>query len=157
MFEHVVTLRTVEEVDETILLHLFFNSSSDLQNMPIPDDAKSVLVRQQFLAEQYFLKTHFPDADVCVIFLNEQPIGRLNVHRGQEAYRILAIALLPEFRSMGIGRSLLEDILQEAAKCRKKVCLQVAWHNGLARALYERLGFEMVEDKGVYCEMQWTP
>lgn len=157
MFEHVVTLRTVEEVDETILLHLFFNSSPDLQNMPIPDDAKSVLVRQQFLAEQYFLKTHFPDADVRVIFLNEQPIGRLNVHRGQEVYRILAIVLLPEFRSMGIGRSLLEDILHEAANCRKKVCLQVAWHNGSARALYERLGFEMVEDKGVYYEMQWTP
>ncbi|MBN6186366.1 GNAT family N-acetyltransferase [Aneurinibacillus sp. BA2021] len=157
MFEHVVTLRTVEEVDETILLHLFFNSSPDLQSMPIPDDIKNVLVRQQFLAEQHFLKTHFPDADVCVISLNGHIIGRLNMHRGQKAYRILAMALLPEFRNRGIGRKLLEDILQEAANCKKKVCLQVAWHNGSARALYEQLGFKVVEDKGVYYEMQWTP
>ncbi|MFT9848536.1 GNAT family N-acetyltransferase [Aneurinibacillus sp. REN35] len=138
-------------------MNLFFNSSSDLQNIPIPDDAKNILIRQQFLAEQHFLKTHFPDADVGVIFWNEYPIGRLHVYRGQEAYRILAIALLPEFRNRGIGSSLLEGILQEATASKKKVCLQVAWHNGLARAFYERIGFEMVEDKGVYYEMQWIP
>lgn len=157
MFKHLVTLRAAEEVDEPIFLHIFLNSSLNLQNIPISDNAKSVLVRQQFLAEQYFLNTHFPNTDVSVIFLNEHPIGRLNVNRGQESYRILAIALLPEFRRRGIGRSLIKDILEEAANFRKKVYLQVGWHNGSARALYEQLGFEMVEDKGVYCEMQWTP
>jgi ribosomal protein S18 acetylase RimI-like enzyme len=66
------------------------------------------------------------------------------------------IALLPEHRNKGIGRYLIKEVMNEAYKAGKSVQLQVAWYNYAAKSLYERLGFFVIEDKGVGCEMQWN-
>ncbi|MDO7908641.1 GNAT family N-acetyltransferase [Paenibacillus sp. JX-17] len=152
-----MVLRSAKEMDEATLLKLYSECTPDLQHVPFPDELKVQLVQQQFLAERHFVQTHYPDADVGVIFDEGQPIGRLNVHRGPNGYRVLAIALCPAYRNRGIGTKLLGDILQEAKDNYKAVRLQAAWHNVSARRWYENLGFKIVEDKGVCYEMEWTP
>ena len=59
------------------------------------------------------------------------------------------IALLPEHRGNGVGSSLLRDLLAEADADGKRVTIHVERLNPALR-LYERLGFSVAEDKGVY-------
>ena len=99
----------------------------------------------------------YPEGDFSIILMGEEPIGRLYIHRGMKVFRIIAISLLPEYRGRGIGGKLLAGIQDEAAGAGKRVQLQVAWYNSAARTLYEKMGFVVIEDTGVYCEMQWTP
>ncbi len=59
----------------------------------------------------------------------------------------LSIAVLPEHRGRGIGTQLLEAILADARKQYTAVSLSVDLVNP-ARRLYERFGFEAVENQG---------
>jgi GNAT superfamily N-acetyltransferase len=64
--------------------------------------------------------------------------------------------LLPEYRRHGLGTALLEAILDEGARRRLPVSIYVERFNP-ARALYNRLGFQLIEDQDVYLLMRWTP
>jgi ribosomal protein S18 acetylase RimI-like enzyme len=65
------------------------------------------------------------------------------------------IALLSEFRKQGIGTVLLQNILAEAAENSLPVTIHVERFNP-ALKLYQRLGFSIAEDKGVYLFMRWS-
>jgi GNAT superfamily N-acetyltransferase len=64
------------------------------------------------------------------------------------------ITLLPEHRGRGIGTRLLGDLMAEAAAGGKPLTTHVERFNR-ALALYERLGFIPVADKGVYLLLQF--
>ena len=66
------------------------------------------------------------------------------------------IALIPQERGRGLGRSILEGLLDEARKARLPVRIHVEKLNPALR-LYRRLGFETIEDKGVYDLLEWRP
>ena len=153
-----ITLRPVHSGDEPFVFRLFTASRPDLEWITgISEDIKDSLVSQQYRYEQEQMLKEHPEGDFCIILLGGEPVGRLYVYCGIKILRIMAISLLPEYRGRGIGGKLLAGILKEAAGAGKQVRLQVAWYNSYARAFYEKLGFVVVEDAGVYCEMQWTP
>jgi ribosomal protein S18 acetylase RimI-like enzyme len=83
------------------------------------------------------------------VVVDGEPAGRLYVDRGEGEIRIVDIALLPDHRGQGIGGSLLRDLLVEADAGGKSVTIHVERLNP-ALKLYERLGFALAEDKGVY-------
>ena len=56
---------------------------------------------------------------------------------------------MPEHRGGGIGTSLLEELAAEADAAGKSLTIHVERMNPALR-LYERLGFSVAEDKGVY-------
>jgi ribosomal protein S18 acetylase RimI-like enzyme len=64
--------------------------------------------------------------------------------------------LLPAFRARGLGSQLLRDLLDEADRDAKITSIHVEVHNP-ARRLYERLGFVVAEDKGMYLFMERPP
>jgi len=84
------------------------------------------------------------------------PGGRLYVHRGPSEIRVVDIALLPEYRGAGVGTSLLQDLLAEGDAAGKSVTIHVERMNPALR-LYERLGFAVAEDKGVYLFLARPP
>jgi len=55
----------------------------------------------------------------------------------------LSIALLPEYRGQGIGRQLMDQMLEFALPVYKGVCLSVSRDNP-AKRLYDSCGFEVV-------------
>ena len=57
----------------------------------------------------------------------------------------LSIALLPEYRGQGLGRLLIEALLDAAARQFPAVSLSVSCGNA-AKRLYERLGFVVVAE-----------
>ena len=66
------------------------------------------------------------------------------------------VALLPAYRGRGVGTQLLEQILAEGRQLNLPVTIHVERFNHALR-LYERLGFRVEEDKGVYLFLKWTP
>ena len=78
------------------------------------------------------------------------------MHRGEAEIRIVDIALLPEHRGGGVGTALLRDLLAEADAAGKRVTIHVERFNPALR-LYERLGFSVAEDKGVYLLLERPP
>jgi GNAT superfamily N-acetyltransferase len=81
--------------------------------------------------------------------------GRLCVARWPEELRVIGIApLLPEFRRRGIGGELLRGLLEEGRSRGVPVRIHVKRQNP-ALALYERLGFRVLEDRGVYLFLEW--
>ena len=61
------------------------------------------------------------------------------------------VAILPEFRGMGIGTTLLHHVLAEATRLgAKRATLEVRASNSAARRLYERLGFYVAATRRNY-------
>ena len=124
--------------------------------MPWDDAQKDAFLRSQFDAQDAWWREHYAGASFDVVLVDGEAAGRLYVHRGPSEIRIVDIALLPEHRGSGVGTSLLRDLLAEADASGKSVTIHVERMN-LALRLYERLGFAVAEDKGVYLFLERPP
>jgi ribosomal-protein-alanine N-acetyltransferase len=70
-------------------------------------------------------------------------VGYAIVSRYVDAWHVMNIAVVPDFRRRGIGRALLERLFEvTAADPRRGYTLEVRVSNAGAIRLYERLGFE---------------
>ena len=103
----------------------------------------------QFDAQDRWYREHYASASSDIVMIDGEPAGRLYVYRGEAEIRIVDIALLPETASHGAGTALLRDLLAEADAAGMSVTIHVERFNAALR-LYERLGFMVAEDKGVY-------
>jgi ribosomal protein S18 acetylase RimI-like enzyme len=117
--------------------------------VPWDDAQKDAFLRSQFDAQDAWWHENYADASFDVILVGGAPGGRLYVRRGPSEIRIVDIALLPEYRGAGVGTSLLQDLLADGDAAGKSVTIHVERMNPALR-LYERLGFAVAEDKGVY-------
>lgn len=123
--------------------------AEELSVVPWDDAQKDAFLRAQFDAQDAWWHENYAEASFDVIVVDGEPAGRLYVHRGTSEIRIVDIALLPEHRGDGVGTRLLEDLLAEGDASGKSVTIHVERMNPALR-LYERLGFALAEDKGVY-------
>lgn len=119
------------------------------------DAEKSVFCRRQFDAQSAHYREHYPGALFQIIEQDGRGIGRLYVARWEREIRIVDISLLPEFRGGGLGTQLLRELQDEARSVSKSLTIHVERFNPALR-LYQRLGFEQIEDKGVYLLLQWS-
>jgi ribosomal protein S18 acetylase RimI-like enzyme len=116
---------------------------------------RSAFLAMQFSAQEMHFRSHYPDAECCVVEWAGRVIGRLYVERRKGEIQLIDIALLADFRGQGLGRELLQGIVDEAAACGATVSLHVARGNRAAE-LYARLGFREVDCDAVYRRMKWT-
>lgn len=150
-----VSLRPITPGDDAFLARVY--ASSRAQELALTDwgeEQKAAFCRSQFDAQSAYYAENYPGAAFQVIERDDWPIGRLYVARWEKEIRIVDITLLPEFRGSGIGTKLLRDLQTEARKAGKSLTIHVERFNR-ALALYQRLGFQEVEDKGVYVLMKW--
>ena len=123
--------------------------------VPWTDEQKAAFLDMQFTAQKTHYEQYYPDCAFMVIEMDQVAIGRLYIDRADDDIRITDIALLPEFRGRGIGRMLMEEILDEGRATRKRVTIHVE-HDNPARHLYDLLGFRHVDTNGVYHLMEWS-
>ena len=137
--------------DDAEVLYEIYASTREEELAVVPWDAatKEAFLRMQFTAQDTFYHSTFPDASYDLIVSGDTVLGRLYVDRGDEAWKVLDIALLPDSRGAGIGTRLLSEILAGAVAAGKPVQVHVERYNP-ARHLYDRLGFSEIEDQGVY-------
>lgn len=145
-----VALRPATPADAELLLGLYASTRADeLAGVPWDQAQKQAFLRAQFEARQRWYDEHFAGASNDVVLRDGVPCGRLHVYRGESEIRVVEIALLPEHRAAGLGTRLLSELLLEGEAAGKQVTIHVERFNPALR-LYQRLGFEVAEDKGVY-------
>ena len=149
-------LRPITPADTSFLARVYASSRVDeLAVTGWSDEQKEIFCQRQFDAQTAYYSVNYPGASFQVIERESRPIGRLYVARWEKEIRIVDITLLPEFRGGGIGTELLRDLRDEARSAGKSLTIHVERFNR-ALQLYQRLGFERVEDKGVYLLMRWS-
>ena len=152
-----VTLRRVRADDEPFLRTLYASTRErELSMVPWSEEQKAAFLRMQFDAQDSFYGTRYPGAQRDVIEIAGVPAGRLYVFAGAGELRVMDIALLPQYRSRGVGGSLMQTILRTASEAGRVVTIHVEMDNP-ARHLYERLRFAPVEQRGTHLLMRWAP
>ena len=152
-----VELRAVEPGDEPFLCRLYASTRDEEMGLVVwSEEEKERFLRMQFSAQDRFYREHYPGAELRIVLADGEPAGRLYVDRWPEEIRLIDVSLLPEHRNRGIGTRLLEELLEQADAARVPVTIHVEVFNP-ARKLYERLGFRVAEDRGVYLLMSRPP
>jgi GNAT superfamily N-acetyltransferase len=150
-----ISLRPVTPEDDSFLAGVYASTrAEELAITGWSEEEKAVFCRKQFDAQSTHYRENYPGASLQIIERAGVPIGRLYVARWEREIRIMDIALMPEHRGGGIGAQLLRELQDEACVAGKSLTIHVERFNPALR-LYERLGFKMVEDKGVYLLMRW--
>jgi len=152
-----LTFRPIGAADEPFLREVYAATrAEELAQVDWTPAQKDAFLRMQFDAQHRYYAENYPHAQFQIILVDGEPAGRLYVDRRAAEIRIMDITLLPAFRGQGIGSRLLNEILAEGQAHGLPVTIHVERFNPALR-LYERLGFRLLEDKGVYCLMEWTP
>lgn len=149
-----VSLRAAEDADLPFLLAVYASTrEEELAPVPWTPEQKLAFITMQFRAQHQYYQEHYTGADWLVVEVDGEPAGRLYLHTGPDEIRIVDIALLPAFRGEGTGETLVRKVIQDAEDGGLCVRIHVEKQNP-ARSLYERLGFVIVEDRGVYDFME---
>jgi ribosomal protein S18 acetylase RimI-like enzyme len=152
-----VVLRPATDADRELLLAVYASTrAEELDQVAWAPGQREWFLRMQFDAQDHEYRRHNPHGSFDVIEVDGQPAGRLYVDRRPGDLRIVDIALLPEFRGRHVGGGLVRDLQRQAAAEGRIVSIHVEAHNRAA-GLYERLGFVVAEELGVYRRMEWTP
>jgi ribosomal protein S18 acetylase RimI-like enzyme len=152
-----ITLRPITADDMAFLQRVYASTREDeLAQVDWTEAQKASFLRMQFEAQHKYYQANYAAARFQIIMADDRPIGRLYVIRWPQEIRIIDIALLPEYRGRGIGSAFLRDILADGQRRGLPVTIHVERFNPALR-LYERLGFHILQDKGVYYLMEWSP
>ena len=150
-----VSLRPITPGDDSFLAGVYASTrAEELAVTGWSDEDKAVFCRTQFDAQSAHYAANYPGASFQAIERDGISIGRLYVAHWEKEIRIVDITLLPEHRGTGLGTKLLRELQEEAKAAGKKLSIHVERFNPALR-LYQRLGFEQLEDKGVYLLMSW--
>jgi GNAT superfamily N-acetyltransferase len=144
--------------------------ADELAPVPWPEAAKRDFLAQQADLQHNHYIANYPGADLLVIEsdldsigrdpierdpIGSVPIGRIYVYRSKAEIRLMDIALVPDWRNRGIGTSLLRELMAEALATGSSLTLHVEPNNP-AQRMYERLGFRLIEHRGVYDFLGWN-
>lgn len=149
--------RPIENTDLPFLQALYASTRTEEMALSGWNDTQiEAFLALQFRAQHEHYQQHYPNARFELILSDAKPIGRLYLDQWDDEYRLIDIALLPKYRNQGLGSRILKQILALAAQQNKAVRIHVEHFNPALR-LYQRLGFRLLEDKGVYQFMEWRP
>ncbi|MEO9528858.1 GNAT family N-acetyltransferase [Roseibium sp.] len=146
-----IAYRPVRQDGDLPFLAALYRSTREIElaRTPWSEAEKQAFIDMQFKAQHQHYQAHYPAALWLIVEREGTPLGRLYLERWTTEHRIIDIALVPEVRGQGIGKAILEDLAEEAAAAGKALSIHVEKENPAMR-LYQRLGFETREDKGVY-------
>jgi len=151
-----MVLRPVTDADEEFLLSIYVGTRADeLGQVEWGEGQQDAFIKWQFDLQRREYDARFPDAEYCVILIDDCPAGRIWIGRDDRQIRLLDIAILPEFQNRGAGTLLLRWLIDESKRAGKALRHMVFVLNNDAHRFYERLGFVVIEEFGAYKHMEW--
>jgi len=155
-----VRLRAARPDDEEFLYSLYASTrEGEFQFLDDADEGLGeTLLRMQFEAQRQGYSAEHPEAEHWIVCegSQEQPIGRILLERGEHAFHLVDISLVPDHRGRGIGSRLIGMIQNDAARRGLPIRLRVLKTNP-ARNLYLRLRFRGIGESGPHWWMEWRP
>jgi len=131
--------RAIAEADLPFLYRVYASTrAEELAPVPWSEAQKAAFLTMQFQAQHTEYQRNYPAAAWLVILRAGEPVGRLYLDRGH-----------------GLGAAIMRDLMDEAGRAGKRLSIHVEKFNP-ALHLYRRLGFQTIEDKGVYDLMHWS-
>lgn len=150
-----ISLISVSDSDTELIEEIYFYTrNEEFAAIGWNDEQLKPFLKMQCDFQKKSYQMQYPNAEYSMILLEDKKVGRLIIDRAESEIRLVDIAILPEFRKLGIGSKLIENLIREAEKSNKIVGLQVEKNNQKAFALYQKLGFETVGDDGLYISME---
>ncbi len=113
-------------------------------------------LQMQFKLQHTQYMQNYTNPSFDIIIYDSIPVGRLYVDRKENEIRIIDIALLTQYRRKGIGQNLIKELINEANLKKVPLSLHVEHENPIMK-YYNKLGFEAVQDRGVYLFMIKQP
>lgn len=149
----VYSLRPAVPEDFQFLRALYFDTrKGEIAAFGWPEAQAQAFLGMQFDFQARSYAGLYPDAEHSIVETDAGPVGRVLVNRTENEFRVVDIALLSGVRGQGIGRSLLEDVIEKAERAGLPVRLSVLIGNPAVR-LYLKLGFVEDGNDGMYLEM----
>ena len=96
----------------------------------------------------------FVPNNITLVIIDGRRAGNICVRQGPDSIYVENIQISPALQGHGIGSYILHRIIDGSAK--KSVKLTTFDHNP-AKRLYERMGFSVVDRKGVTLRMEKLP
>ncbi|MEM1270029.1 MAG: N-acetyltransferase [Bacteroidota bacterium] len=150
-----VTLRPETDADLPFLRALYASTrEAEMRLSGWPPAQQAAFLRGQFEAQRAQYRQSMPDARFDIVEIDGAPAGRLYVDERPDDVRLVDIALLPEYRDQGIGRSLIEVLIEQAGD--RPVTFHVFFGSPAIR-LYYRLGFTFRHVDGAYLLLERLP
>ncbi|MFM9905539.1 MAG: GNAT family N-acetyltransferase [Pyrinomonadaceae bacterium] len=120
------------------------------------DEAQQIaFLRMQFSMRQRSYKMQFPDAEHSIILYDAARAGQMIIDRQPRSIRLTDIAVLPEYRRLGIAAYLIRQLQAEAKGSDKPLVLSVDKSNVLAKDIYEKNKFVVTAETQLLYEMEW--
>ena len=127
----------------------------ELAPLPWPAQAKRDFLDAQCKLQHDHYARHYVGAELLIIERDGKPIGRIYVHATAKEIRLMDIAIQAAERNRGIGTLLVGALQDEASRRGVELTLHVEPANP-AQRLYHRLGFRLIENRGVYDFLGWS-
>lgn len=157
MTRHNLSFRPVKTDDNDFLFEVYAGTRrEEFAAANWANDEVETFLKSQFKIQHDYYQKFYANTQFQIILLNKEKIGRLYIDRREDEIRIVDIAILPNYRNLGIGSKILKTILNEASEKKIHVRIHVEKNNP-AMNLYKRLGFCDIEDKGVYLLLERAP
>jgi ribosomal protein S18 acetylase RimI-like enzyme len=149
--QHPLRLLAATPENEAFCIALYASTrAEELEAWGWDEQQQHAFLALQYQAQMQSYQTQYPQRNRSIIYLDQQPIGGIQVNHTPTHIHLIDLVLLPPYRRRGIGTQILRELLAMG----KSVQLQVLAPSP-AMALYQRLGFQTVADTGLYQQMEW--
>jgi ribosomal protein S18 acetylase RimI-like enzyme len=102
-----------------------------------------------------YFREHLDPAERQIIRYDGADVGYISIEDQKTGFFLNSIAILPAYQGLGIGTTLIRRLQHKARTKGVPVTLQVLKGNP-ARALYERLGFNVTGETDTHHQMKWS-
>lgn len=134
-------LHELEDNDKEFVKALFFSTRDYLYQIPLAKAQVDLLIEQQFVLQQASYQNDFPGAQTYIIYLVDEPVGKLIVNDTPNSLHIIDLALTTAMRGKGYCSALLRSLKFLADQSGRPVRLAVDQQNTRAKKFYLDLGF----------------
>ena len=152
-----ISLRPVEKpADEEFLIALYHTTRDDIEQAPIDEEQKRSLSLMQYTAQRHHYETNHSNSNHDIILFDGKSVGRLWTARYETEIIVVDIALLPEYRNLGIGTVLMRSLFDEAEQTGRVLHFHVLKMNANAIRFYERLKCKYIDSEAkTHFKMRW--
>lgn len=141
-----VSMRLAGPADRQFLDDLFHDTRSFIYEFSgAEDDYKRMVVEHQHSIRNTGYETTYPNAFDFIVEDAGTRVGRIQLDFANDVVHIIDVALISAARGKGIGEAVLRGIQRTATATGANVTLTCRHDNMLARQLYDKIGFELLE------------
>jgi GNAT superfamily N-acetyltransferase len=141
--------------DDQFLQTLYFSTRYDVDLLPFDDAGKKAFMLMQYKAQKTHYDEYFRHSSHDIVLYDGEPAGRYMTDSREDEIIGVDLSLLPPYRSLGIGSTLMKGTFEEAQAANLPFVFHVRQDNFRAIKLYERLGCRILGDKDGHYKMEW--